>query len=291
MKLRDIKDIFRKELQPCYPPDEVNSFFYQLVEHYLGVNRFILVLDPAYRVSKQEEQPLFEALAQLKREYPIQYILGEAPFMGLVFRVNEQVLIPRPETEELVRWILDDLPSMADSPAILDIGTGSGCIAISLAKYWPAAKVTALDVSIAALETAKENARLNSVGISCIHADILADFDPGSRWDIIVSNPPYVRESEKASMRNNVKKYEPSSALFVPDESPLVFYEHIARLASANLKAGGALYLEINQYLATETVNLLQSHNFFEIELRKDMFGNDRMLKAKLAGFSLGGKE
>lgn len=290
MKLRDIKDIFRQELQPYYPQDEINSFFYQLVEHYLGVNRFIIVLDPAYRVSKLEEQPLFEALAKLKSEYPIQYILGEAPFMDLVFRVNEQVLIPRPETEELVRWILEDLPSMADSPAVLDIGTGSGCIAISLAKYWPAAKVTALDISAAALETAKENARLNSVGISFIQADILADFDAGSQWDVIVSNPPYVRQSEKAGMRNNVKNHEPATALFVPDDSPLVFYEQIARLASGNLKAGGALYLEINQYLATETVNLLQSHNFLEIELRKDMFGNDRMLRAKLAGFSLGGR-
>ena len=291
MKLRDIKDIFRQELQPFYPQEEINSFFYQLVEHYLGVNRFILVLDPDYRVSTQEEQPLFEALSQLKREYPIQYILGEAPFMDLVFRVNEQVLIPRPETEELVRWILDDGPAMAGSPAILDIGTGSGCIAVSLAHYWPAAQVTALEISAAALETAKENARLHSVGISFVHADIMADLDTGSHWDIIVSNPPYVRHSEKAAMGNNVKKYEPATALFVPDESPLVFYEQIARFAAGNLKAGGTLYLEINQYLATETVNLLQSHNFFEIELRQDMFGNDRMLRAKWAGFSIGGKE
>lgn len=282
MRLRDIKDIFWQELQPYYPREEVNSFFYQLAEHYLGVERFILVLDPGYQISKEEEQPLFEALAQLRQEIPIQYILGEAYFMELVFHVNKQVLIPRPETEELVRWILDDRSEMTASPAILDIGTGSGCIAISLAKYWPSSKVTALDVSAAALETAKENARQNSVAISFILADILADFETELNWDIIVSNPPYVRQSEKRSMSNNVKLYEPDTALFVPDDSPLLFYEQIARIAAGNLKAGGALYLEINQNLASETINLLQSHNFFEIELRKDMFGNDRMLKAKM---------
>lgn len=282
MRLRDIKDIFWQELQPYYPREEVNSFFYQLVEHYLGVERFILVLDPGYQISKEEEQPLFEALAQLRQEIPIQYILGKACFMELAFHVNKQVLIPRPETEELVRWILDDRREMTVSPAILDIGTGSGCIAISLAKYWPAAKVSALDVSVAALETAKENARQNSVAVSFILADILVDFETESNWDIIVSNPPYVRQSEKRSMSNNVKLYEPDTALFVPDDSPLLFYEQIARIAAGNLKAGGALYLEINQNLASETWNLLQSHNFFEIELRKDMFGNDRMLRAKL---------
>lgn len=282
MRLRDIKDIFWQELQPYYPREEVNSFFYQLVEHYLGVGRFILVLDPGYQISKEKEQPLFEALAQLRQEIPIQYILGKAYFMELAFHVNKQVLIPRPETEELVRWILDDRREMTTSPAILDIGTGSGCIAISLAKYWPAAKVTALDISVAALEIAKENARQNSVAISFILADILADFETESSWDIIVSNPPYVRQSEKRSMSNNVKLYEPETALFVPDDSPLLFYEQIARIATGNLKAGGVLYLEINQNLASETRNLLQSHNFFEIELRKDMFGNDRMLRAKL---------
>ncbi len=290
MKLRDIKDIFWQELQPYYPREEVNSFFYQLVEHYLGVERFILVLDPGYRISKEEEQPLFEALAQLRQETPIQYILGKTCFMELVFHVNEQVLIPRPETEELVRWILDDLQEMTASPEILDIGTGSGCIAISLAKYWPAAKVSALDVSPAALETAKENARQNSVVVSFQHADILEDFKARSKWDIIVSNPPYVRLSEKRTMRNNVKLHEPDTALFVPDDHPLLFYEQLARIAAANLKAGGAIYLEINQNLASETRNLLQSHNFFEIELRKDMFGNDRMLRAKLPDLSSSGQ-
>jgi release factor glutamine methyltransferase len=169
---------------------------------------------------------------------------------------------------------------MPDSPAILDVGTGSGCIAISLAKYWPAARVTALDISPAALETARKNAVRQAVNIDFVQADILANYSPVTKWDIIVSNPPYVRESEKDAIRNNVMRYEPASALFVPDDSPLLFYEHITRFASRALRAGGALYFEINQYLGTDTLNLLQEQNFLEIELRKDMFGKERMLKA-----------
>jgi len=288
MKLKDIKEIFWQELEPLYPREEVNNFFHRLVEHYLGLDRFILALDPGYRIAKIEEQPLFLALAQLKEEYPLQYILGTAYFMDLEFHVNDQVLIPRPETEELVRWILADLPCMPDSPAILDVGTGSGCIAISLAKYWPAARVTALDISPAALETARKNAVRQAVNIDFVQADILTNYSPVTKWDIIVSNPPYVRESEKDAIRNNVKRYEPASALFVPDDSPLLFYEHIARLASRSLKAGGALYLEINQYMGTDTLNLLQAQNFLEIELRKDMFGKERMLKA-IMPFNQGG--
>jgi release factor glutamine methyltransferase len=280
MKLKDIKEIFWQELEPLYPREEVNNFFYRLVEHYLGLDRFILVMDPGYRIAKNEEQPLFLALARLKEEYPIQYILGTAYFMDMEFHVNDQVLIPRPETEELVRWILADLPHMPDSPAILDVGTGSGCIAVSLAKYWPAARVTALDISPAAIITARKNAARHVVNIDFVQADILTNYSSVTKWDIIVSNPPYVRESEKEDMRNNVKRYEPASALFVPDDSPLLFYEHITRFASRALKAGGTLYLEVNQYLGTDTLNLLRAQNFLEIKLRKDMFGNERMLKA-----------
>ncbi|MEZ4808790.1 MAG: peptide chain release factor N(5)-glutamine methyltransferase [Allomuricauda sp.] len=306
MLLKDIKNIFHAELDEIYPVEEVDSFFYYTVQHYLGLERFALVLRPNQTVTKEGEQPLFETLAQLKQEKPIQYILGTAHFMDFELTVNEHVLIPRPETEELVRWIIDDvkkkgwdernLKSARDmgkenftkdpSPlTLLDIGTGSGCIAIALAKNFPNAKIYALDVSKDALGVAQKNAKRNQVDITFIQQDILNSelkLGLGLELDIIVSNPPYVRESEKKGMRRNVKAYEPAKALFVPDRDPLKFYRAIVQLAKISLKERGRLYLEINQYFGKETKALLEAHNFSEIELRKDIFGNDRMLKAKI---------
>ncbi len=301
MLLKEIKNIFHKELGKTYPKEEIDSFFYRCIEHYLKLERFVLAIQPHLSLSREEEQPLFEALAQLKLEKPIQYILGTAHFMDLELNVNENVLIPRPETEELVHWVLEDCQRKKSnldaersrsvisttlndhSLRILDIGTGSGCIAIALAKHLPHAKVYALDVSEKALEVARENAMLNQVDITFLKNDILAaelELELELDFDIIVSNPPYVRELEKESIKNNVKEHEPSLALFVPDEDPLLFYKAIAQFSEANLKKGGRLYLEINQYLGEETKSLLKAHNFSEIELRKDIFGNDRMLKA-----------
>ncbi|WP_418498760.1 peptide chain release factor N(5)-glutamine methyltransferase [Flagellimonas sp.] len=289
MLLKEIKNIFHKELGQTYPKEEIDSFFYRCIEHYLKLERFVLAIQPELTLTKEEEQPLFEALTQLKRERPLQYILGTAHFMDLELHVNEAVLIPRPETEELVQWILEEVGSRESEVGsfshltILDIGTGSGCIAIALAKYLPDAKVYALDVSEKALEVARENARLNQVDITFLKNDILApELEPEFelKLDIIVSNPPYVRELEKEGMKNNVKDHEPSLALFVSDGDPLVFYSAIAQFGRTRLKEGGSLYLEINQYLGEETKALLKAHNFSEIELRKDIFGNDRMLKA-----------
>jgi release factor glutamine methyltransferase len=300
MLLREIKNIFHKELDTLFPKEEVDAFFYRCVEHYLKLERFVLVVQPELTLSKDEEQPLFEALSQLKQERPLQYILGEAHFMDLELKVNESVLIPRPETEELVQWILDDVDaecsrSVISTPfndhnlKILDIGTGSGCIAIALAKHLPQAKVFALDVSKNALEVAQENAKSNQVDITFTQQDILElgpelglELGLELDFDIIVSNPPYVRELEKEKIKKNVKKYEPGTALFVPDEDPLLFYRAIAQFSKANLEKKGSLYLEINQYLGAETKALLKAHNFSEIELRKDIFGNDRMLKCKM---------
>lgn len=310
MLLREIKNIFHKELDEIYPIEEVDAFFYRCVEHYLKLERFVLAVQPQLTLNKEEEQPLFEALSQLKQERPLQFILGMAHFMDLELKVNESVLIPRPETEELVQWILDDVEKQGNQDAersrsvistssssgrrtlndhslqILDIGTGSGCIAITLAKHIPTAKVFALDVSEGALEVARENAQKNQVDITFLHQDILApnpelDLDLALDFDIIVSNPPYVRELEKDKIKKNVKEHEPGTALFVPDEDPLLFYKAIAEFSKANLKKSGSLYLEINQYLGEETKALLKAHNFSEIELRKDLFGNDRMLKAR----------
>ena len=295
MLLKEIKDIFHTELGAIYPKEEIDSFFYSCIEHYLNLERFILAIQPGYTLNKDEEQPLFEALSELKLEKPLQYILGTAHFMDLELRVDENVLIPRPETEELVQWILLDAErpparrvgsrmvierSRNDhSLRILDIGTGSGCIAIALAKHLPDAKIYALDVSEGALSVAKENAASNGVDVTFLHQDILNP-EINLEFDVIVSNPPYVRELEKNEIQRNVKDFEPDTALFVSDEDPLLFYRAILGFAENHLSENGKLYFEINQYLAEETKALFNTRNFSEIELRKDMFGNDRMLKA-----------
>ncbi len=284
MLLREIKNIFHRELDTIYPQGEVDSFFYLLIEHYLKLERFVLALRPDLIISKEEEQPLFEALAQLKLHRPVQYIIGKTTFMDLELQVDENVLIPRPETEDLLRWIIEDCQvERSRDLRILDIGTGSGCIAIALAKNLPGAKVLALDVSEKALELAKKNAEGNEIEIEFIKADILNfNFELGLELDIIVSNPPYVRELEKKEMLQNVLGHEPELALFVSDEDPLRFYKEIAEFAIANLSENGRLYLEINQYLAEESRALLEAKNFQDIELRKDLFGNYRMLRGSI---------
>ncbi|KQC28868.1 peptide chain release factor N(5)-glutamine methyltransferase [Flagellimonas eckloniae] len=281
MMLKEIKTIFHEELDTIYPKEEVDAFFYRLIEHYLKLDRFVLVLQPHLTVTKEEEQPLFEALAGLKLEKPLQYILGVAYFMDLELKVNEHVLIPRPETEELVEWILNEYQvERSRDLNILDVGTGSGCIAIALARKLPNAKVYAMDVSKEALKVAKSNAELNQVKVNFFMADVLKlELQPEHKFDIIVSNPPYVRELEKNKIKNNVKEHEPNLALFVPDNDALLFYRAVATSAEKHLMKNGRLYLEINQYLGKETKALLEAHNFSEIELRKDLFGNDRMLK------------
>ncbi len=287
MLLREIKTIYHKELDALYSKEEVASSFKQIVEHFLGLDPIILVLNPNLMVTKEEEQPLFESLASLKLEKPLQYILGEAHFYGSIFKVNSEVLIPRPETEELVAWMLEDikasqsLRNKEDKLRILDIGTGSGCIAISLAKELSNASIYALDISETALAIAKENAISNEVEIQFLKEDILSLDELHTCFDIIVSNPPYVRELEKDEIKNNVKAYEPGVALFVPNKTPLLFYEKIVLFAKKNLEKKGTLYLEINEYLGKETQRLLEAQNFSEIELRKDVFKKDRMLKGK----------
>ena len=284
MLLKEIKNIYHLELDPLFPKEEVDSFFYLVIDHYLGLERFVLAMQPNLVVSKDNEEPLFYALSQLKQERPIQYILGKAHFCELEFRVDEDVLIPRPETEELVYWIINEIGTQnsREEIKILDIGTGSGCIAISLAKNLPNAKVYALDISKKALQVAEQNAMANDVDIVFLEADILSIEGFKDKFDVIVSNPPYVRELEKLEMKNNVVEHEPGLALFVSDQDPLVFYKKITRFALSHLEKSGVLFFEINQYLGEEMKQLLEAENFSEIELRKDMFGNDRMLKGQL---------
>lgn len=285
MRLKDIQDIYHKELDDLFGNNEVDSFFNLLIEYYLDLKRIHLVLEPEYVITKEEEQPLFEALAHLKLQKPIQYILGETEFYGLPFKVNAHTLIPRPETEELVNWVLDShTNSSKDSQLkILDIGTGSGCIAISLAKNLPNVKVSALDVSEDALKIAKQNAALNTVDVAFSHDNILSpghvELDSASKYDVIVSNPPYVRNLEKLEIQPNVLDNEPHLALFVDDDNPLQFYKAICEFAQFNLKDKGVLYFEINEYLGEEMIQLLKDFDFKTIELKKDMFGKDRMIK------------
>ncbi|MBQ8442762.1 MAG: peptide chain release factor N(5)-glutamine methyltransferase, partial [Bacteroides sp.] len=211
---------------------------------------------------------------------PIQYIIGRETFGGLVFEVDGNVLIPRPETLELVQWIVDDC--QAKTPCrILDIGTGSGCIAISLAKRMSQAEVEAWDVSEGALKVAGKNAGDNCVKVRFRQQDILSAVPNGVRYEVIVSNPPYIAEKEKKGMDANVLDWEPSIALFVPDEDPLLFYRKIAQLGIDMLVEGGALYFEINQAYGLETVQMLKDLGYRQVELRKDAWNNDRMIKAK----------
>lgn len=280
MLLREIKNIFHVELDSLYGKEEVSSFFYLLIEHYCDLERFVLAVRPNLIIEKDEETSIFQALSQLKLGKPVQHIIGTAHFMELDFKVNSEVLIPRPETEALVRWILDDVKATEGPVSLLDMGTGSGCISIALMKNMPNAMVKALDISRKALEIAKENANKHQVNIDFFQADMLA-LELEQNFDIIVSNPPYVRELEKAEMQINVLDHEPGMALFVPDQDPLKFYRAILKFASGHLNDKGALYLEINQYLGNEMVALLTHYGFSSVELRKDMFGNDRMVKGR----------
>ncbi len=290
MILKDILNIYHKELDDLFGNEEVNSFFNILIEHYLDLKRIHLVLEPEYAITKEEEQPLFEALAHLKSQKPIQYILGETEFYGLPFKVNQHTLIPRPETEELVDWIINSHSERSEESQleesqlkILDIGTGTGCIAISLAKHLKKTKVSALDVSEDALKIAKQNAKLNEVDVEFIKDNILNSrhaegVSTSHYYDVIVSNPPYVRNLEKAEIQPNVLENEPHLALFVEDENPLQFYKAICEFAQLNLKDNGTLFFEINEYLGKEMIQLMKEFKFKDIELKKDMFGKDRMI-------------
>ncbi len=282
MKLKDIQNIFHKELDVIYGKDEVDSFFFMLIDDYFNIFRIELALQPELSITKVEQMPVFKALDDLKKQKPIQYILGKTEFFGLPFKVNKHVLIPRPETEELVDWILQEA-DLDTEIRILDIGTGSGCIAITLAKNLPSANVLAMDVSPKAIEMAKENALINNVEVEFILADILnpiEEFDPELKFDIIVSNPPYVRKLEKSDIKKNVLDHEPHLALFVEDDDSLKFYKAISRFAVNNLNKNGLLFFEINEYLGNDLISLLKAEKFQNIELKQDLYKKDRMIKA-----------
>lgn len=277
--LKQLKKDFIEDLRSVYDSEEeISTFFIWLAEDIFNLKTHDLLLHTEVDLSENQLSKFEEAKQRLKKEEPVQYILGYAEFFGLKIKVNNNVLIPRPETEELVQWILEDYKSSSQSISILDIGTGSGCIPIVLKKHLNQAEVKALDISSEALKLAALNSKENDAEIEFIQKDILK-LNKLPEVDILVSNPPYVKYDEQEQMRNNVLKNEPHLALFVEDEDPLIFYRKIAELASASANPP-VVYVEINQYLAKETQELFKSYGFRQIELKTDFRGNDRMLKA-----------
>ncbi len=279
MTLQELYRQFTRELSGIYDASEASAISNIIFEKIAGIDKKSLVQNPGLDISNAIETKLFNVLNELMQHKPVQYITGEAWFYNLLFKVNEHVLIPRPETEELVKLLLDNL-QLQSSKKILDIGTGSGCIPVTIKKNAPANDVTAIDISSAALDLAKENTQSHQIEINWICMDFLAEdnWEQLGNYDIIISNPPYIPAKEKWSMDKNVVEYEPALALFVADEQPLIFYEKIAAFAEMHLNTGGKIFLETHKNLANEVAALFNNKNY-EVQSRKDISGNDRMIE------------
>lgn len=278
MKLKDYRTYFIEKLSAIHNDViEAESFFYIALQELKGWRRVDMAMNTDAVLTPAEIEKWNNVLAQLQEHKPIQYIFGKAHFYGLEFFVNENTLIPRPETEELVEWIIKE-NEFKGKINILDIGTGSGCIAISLAKNLPDASVYAIDVSEGALAVAKKNTEYNKANVTFWRRNILETESLPERFDIIVSNPPYVRNLEKEEINKNVLEFEPHLALFVEDNDALLFYRKIALLAKGNLSQNGRLYFEINQYLGNETIEMLEQFGYKNVTLKKDIYNNDRMI-------------
>ncbi|MBS1523938.1 MAG: peptide chain release factor N(5)-glutamine methyltransferase [Bacteroidetes bacterium] len=282
--VKQVSADFSEQLSTIYEANEVNSLCMIVLENVVNISSAKIKAFPETGISTPDSERITNILTRLATGEPIQYILGYTEFYGLTFNVNPSVLIPRPETEELVDWILSSVRSSELAVGkFLDIGTGSGCIPISLKKNLPEAEVSAIDISPEALQTAKENAELNKVNINFIENDILNPTNHSlltTHYSLIVSNPPYVTLEDKKLMHTNVTDFEPHTALFVPEDDPLIFYKAIADFASTHLEKDGLLFFEINESYGKQIVNLLNSRLFINIELRKDMSGKDRMIRA-----------
>ena len=288
-KLKDIISFFKQELKGLYDERELRSIIFIVMEEFTGYSSSQLLTNEDQTVSESTLLKINFAIKDLKVYKPLQYILGYATFYDLKIKVTSDVMIPRPETEELVKWVIDDNKyargiKADDAPKIiklLDIGTGSGCISIAIKKNIPEISIKAIDISEHALKVAKKNAELNKVEINFFQHDIFDKNLYGFKFkiDIIVSNPPYVREWEKALMSPNILDYEPELALFVKDEQALVYYEAIANFALLRLKPNGHIYLEVNEALALETSEIFILKGFKKIKIRQDIHGKDRMLK------------
>lgn len=279
----------RQSLKDIYSSGEIQAFTRLIMERICGLSTSQFLANKGNELSDKEKFQIKEIISGLQEHKPIQYLLGVEEFLGLDFKVTPGVLIPRPETAELANLIISDFKDQ--NPQIVDIGTGSGCIAIALAKYLPKAIVSAIDVSPEAIAIAKKNAQTNHVSVSFINLDILSnnidkelcetDVNPNQLlYDCIVSNPPYIMEKEKSSMDDNVLKNEPALALFVPDDDPLLFYKAISKFGRSHLKTNGKIYFEINALCGKETMDLLQKDGYTHIELIQDFYSKNRIIKA-----------
>ena len=280
MLLNEFRYKFNSSLKNQYPKSEITSFYRRLTHFYFQWPPTFLIMNPNYRLNYEELQQLTIALNELKKFRPIQYILNESYFYGRTFYVDEHVLIPRQETEELVKWVLSDYKDEEHHCNVLELGTGSGCIAISLAKEQRKFKIEALDVSKAALQVAQKNAFLHNSEIDFVHQDICRLENWHKPLDVIISNPPYIEPNEKKEMLPNVLDHEPHLALFTPNGEPLYFYKKIIFLANSCLKVNGCFYLEINPKYTKDLVAFIKTSTFKDIEVRNDIFGKNRMLKA-----------
>lgn len=269
----------KKELKDIYSESEIRTVSNAIISKITGMSYTEIILNKNTIFSEEQRNLLDSFISALKKNIPLQYILGQTEFMGLTFEVNSSVLIPRPETEELIEWILE-INQEKQINSMLDIGTGSGCIAVSLAKFIQGSNVIAFDISEHAIAVATRNAKSNQVNISFQQRDILNAPFCEEKWDTIVSNPPYIPEIEKANMNKNVLDYEPHLALFVTNEDPLIFYRKIAEFALCHLETEGNLFFEIHYDQALNIKTLLESLSFQNVEIRKDMSGNDRMIRA-----------
>jgi release factor glutamine methyltransferase len=276
--LSDILSQFKNELRDMYPENEIRNIGYLVAEQLLNYSKIDFHLKDKEPISPETAEMFKRTLTRLKNWEPVQYIVGGTEFYGLPFRVDRRVLIPRPETEELVEWIIRENGGRPAS--ILDVGTGSGCIAVTLSKNLPQARISACDISEDALVLAGINAEINRASVRFFPMDVLnGNVQVPEKVDVIVSNPPYVRHGEKSVMRRNVLDFEPEHALFVPDENPLVFYRSIALMGRKFLNDGGKLYMEINEQFPSEVTQLLENTGYYGIGVRKDMAGKPRMIK------------
>ena len=280
-KIQSIQDAMHylyHELIKIYPEHETSSLIEIVMNHVVKITKTELRINSNRELNAQQKKSIQTIARQLSSYVPIQQVLGKSEFYNTTLMINKQVMIPRQETEELVDWIISE--ESTGRQAILDIGTGSGCIAIALSKNLPASRVAALDYKQEILTLVSKNAAFNNVSLQLILEDITKQPLLPDSYDLIVSNPPYVRESEKRHMLPNVLDHEPHKALFVTDEDPLMYYRTILMVAQKHLHKNGRIYLEINENLAGETIRLLEQNGYKRIELKKDLNNKDRMIKA-----------
>lgn len=269
----------RDELKAVYADTELKSVSRLLISNITGFNFTQILVNKNTIFSEHQRELLNNYIEKLKNGMPVQYVLGETEFCGLHFKVDESVLIPRQETEELVEWVVKEANPRS---MILDIGTGSGCIAVALKHLLPDAEVCACDISAESLKTARENAAINNADVHFFQTDILIEKNSERKYHIIISNPPYIPLQEKNEMLSRVKDFEPECALFVPDDDPLLFYRKIAQYASANLHPGGKLFFEVHRDYGKACMSMLNEMNYQQVQLQQDIVGNDRMIRAEM---------